>query len=213
MNPQDKRTYWSDLVTIEQAIEKYCISFPSEPLRVASERFVRYYCNLKPLTLHPYWASKIAPFIREIVDNSGAEAIGSLAPGCISLTTMVGYGFELLESIPTFFVRNQPKLHGLESERILSSSLCDDPPLIKPGRKVAVVEDVVNSGGSALEVVEVLESLGCEVVLVVCVVERHESGGGVFVARGTPFQALFHTTEAGELSIDETVEVMFKPAR
>ena len=43
---------------------------------------------------------------------------------------------------------------------------------VEPGTKVAVVEDVVTTGGSVREVVEVLKNLGAEVVAVASVVDR-----------------------------------------
>jgi hypothetical protein len=41
------------------------------------------------------------------------------------------------------------------------------------------------------------------VVLVMCVVERHEGGGARFRERGIPFRRLFYTLEDGSLHVDE----------
>lgn len=43
---------------------------------------------------------------------------------------------------------------------------------IKPGMKVLVTEDVITTGGSVKEVIEVVKSLGGEVVGVACLVDR-----------------------------------------
>ena len=77
---------------------------------------------------------------------------------------------------------------------------------MRPGRKVAVVEDTVTQGGSALKAVEAIQAEGCEVVLVMSVVERHEGGGRLFRERGIPFKRLFYTDEAGKLYVDPEVE-------
>ena len=82
----------------------------------------------------------------------------------------------------------------------------DGEPLIRPGRKVAIVEDAVTQGGAALRATEAAQSAGCEVVLVMTIVERHEGGGRVFRERGIPFKRLFHTHEDGSLHVDEETE-------
>ncbi len=46
---------------------------------------------------------------------------------------------------------------------------------VKPGERVLVVEDVVTTGGSAREVIELLRGLGAEPIGVGCIVDR--SGG------------------------------------
>lgn len=49
--------------------------------------------------------------------------------------------------------------------------------MIKPGEKVLVVEDVVTTGGSVKEVIELLKNLTAEIAGVGCIVDR--SGGKV----------------------------------
>jgi orotate phosphoribosyltransferase len=57
---------------------------------------------------------------------------------------------------------------------------------VRPGERVAVVENVVTTGGSAREVVDLLEGLGARVVAVAALVDR--SGGTA--AFPVPFAAL-----------------------
>ena len=58
---------------------------------------------------------------------------------------------------------------------------------IQPGERVVVVEDVVTTGKSSLEVVELLEGLGAEIVGLGCIVDRRENRGDDF---GRPFVSL-----------------------
>lgn len=58
---------------------------------------------------------------------------------------------------------------------------------VAPGTRVAVVEDVVTTGGSAREVVELLRAAGADVVAVGCIVQR--AAGNPF---DVPLQALLH---------------------
>lgn len=66
---------------------------------------------------------------------------------------------------------------------------------VQPGEKVLVIEDVVTTGGSAGEVVDLLESMGADVVAIGSIVDR--SGGTVAFRR--PYCALMnHTIESYE---------------
>ncbi|MCL2821834.1 MAG: orotate phosphoribosyltransferase [Firmicutes bacterium] len=58
---------------------------------------------------------------------------------------------------------------------------------LKKGTKVLVVEDVVTTGGSAREVVALLQSIGCQVLAVASLVDR---SGGKAEFGGIPFEAL-----------------------
>jgi len=67
----------------------------------------------------------------------------------------------------------------------------------EPGQRVVVVEDVVTSGGAALQAVDKLRAAGLEVVGLLCVVDREEGGGAAFAAAGVPFDPLFTATSLG----------------
>jgi orotate phosphoribosyltransferase len=140
------------------------------------------------------------------VRDSGAEAVGGLATGCIPIADAIARaaldaGFDM----PTFFGRAEAKDHGPQEKASMRAALVESgEPLIQPGRKVAIVEDAVTQGGAAMQAVKAAQSAGCEVVLVMCVVERHEGGGARFREIDLPFRRLFYTKEDGSLFIDES---------
>jgi len=68
---------------------------------------------------------------------------------------------------------------------------------VEPGQRVVVVEDVVTSGGAALQAVDKLRAAGLDVVGLLCVVDREEGGGAAFAAAGVPFDPLFTATSLG----------------
>lgn len=68
---------------------------------------------------------------------------------------------------------------------------------VGPGQRVVVVEDVVTSGGAALQAVDKLRAAGLDVVGLLCVVDREEGGGAAFAAAGVPFDPLFTATSLG----------------
>ena len=64
-----------------------------------------------------------------------------------------------------FFVRKQQKEHGAK-ERVEG--------VLTPGMRVAVLDDVLTTGGSVVQAIEEIEKVGAVVVAVVCIVDRLE---------------------------------------
>jgi orotate phosphoribosyltransferase len=104
--------------------------------------------------------------------------------------------------IPAFIVRPAPKDHGTR-EQTSEAFMAGGEPLLLPGRKVAIVDDVITTGGSVKGAIEAVQAKGCEVALVVVLVERHERGGEKLKAEGYNFRRLFYANEDGDLSIDD----------
>ena len=66
---------------------------------------------------------------------------------------------------------------------------------MEPGCSVALVEDVVTTGGTLLKVIERVEDAGFNVGLVVTVIERQEGGTEFLAEKGYPLKALFTREE------------------
>jgi orotate phosphoribosyltransferase len=85
-----------------------------------------------------------------------------------------------------FLVRKVEKAHGT-GKRI------EGP--FDAALPIAIVDDVITKGGSALTAYDAVREAGGQVRVVVCVVDRGEGGGEEFAARGVPFRALFTIKE------------------
>lgn len=197
-----------DLNTLKSAIERHCITIHAEPVRLNSGGLSHYYCDLKGVTLHPRYAKIIGELMLPAVAQSGAEAVGGLAAGCVPIADAIGRAaLDAGRILPTFFGRAEAKDHGPQEKASMRAAASEDgEPLIRPGRNVAIVEDAVTQGGAALRATEAAQAAGCEVVLVMTIVERHEGGGRVFRERGIPFKRLFYTHEDGSLHVDAETE-------
>ena len=89
---------------------------------------------------------------RLILENFGdADAVAGVATGAIAQGALVADTLGL----PYVYVRSTPKDHGLEN--LIEGNL-------KPGQKVVVIEDLISTGGSCIEVVNVLREAGAEVL-------------------------------------------------
>jgi orotate phosphoribosyltransferase len=73
--------------------------------------------------------------------------------------------------LDALYVRKAPKDHG-------SQQLIEGATRLTKGARVAILEDVVTTGGSTLRCVEALRNAGFEVAGVVAIVDRQEGGRG-----------------------------------
>ncbi len=194
----------ADIDTLKAAIERHCITRHEKPVRLNSGGYSNYYCDLKGVTLHPRYAKIIGEMMLPAILASGAEAVGGLAAGCIPIADAVARAaLDTGALLPTFFGRAEAKDHGPEAVASMRAAATEDgSPLIRAGRRVAIVEDAVTQGGAAMQATNAARAAGCDVVLVMTVVERHEGGGARFREIGVPFKRLFYTLEDGSLHTD-----------
>jgi orotate phosphoribosyltransferase len=85
-----------------------------------------------------------------------------------------------------FYVRKEAKDHGTES-------LVDG--YLETGAKVAILEDVTTTGGSAMQAVEEVRAAGGTVALVLSILDRGEGAAELYEAAGVPFKSLFRAEE------------------
>ena len=86
------------------------------------------------------------------------------------------------------YVRKQSKDHG--SRRMVEGS-----DHLQSGARIAVLEDVVTTGGSTLRAVETLREHGFEIAGVVAIVDREEGGRDNIEGAGLPFVALYRRVD------------------
>jgi len=83
--------------------------------------------------------------------------------------------------LSALYVRKEAKGHG-------SQNLVEG--VYEEGLGVALLEDVVTTGGSSMAAVQTLRTAGFAVRGVIAVVDREEGGGDAFAKAGVPFLAL-----------------------
>lgn len=87
--------------------------------------------------------------------------------------------------LPFLIVRQEAKGYG--TSRLLEG-------VYRPGELVCLVEDIVTSGGAALEAVSTLRNAGLECRTAICVVDREEGGKEALTAEGVRLVALFRAS-------------------
>ncbi|HEY48771.1 MAG TPA: orotate phosphoribosyltransferase [Dehalococcoidia bacterium] len=152
-----------------------------------------YYFDGRMVTLWPEGAYLIGKKILTIIMEAGAEAVGGMTMGADPIAAAVAVVSHLEgEPIPAFIVRSDVKGHGTQ-KRV-------EGPL-KAGSKVAIVDDVITTGGSVLRAIDAVEAEGCRVVKVVVVLDRQQGGTEEIRRRGYDFAALLTADAEGEVRL------------
>jgi orotate phosphoribosyltransferase len=140
-----------------------------------------YYVDAKRATLMPAGFAALSELVAERARDWGATAVGGLTMGAdpIACAALAGGA-----DVKAFFVRKETKAHGMQ-RRI-------EGPLLEPGDRCMVVEDVVTTGGSTLAAIEALADAGHEIAGVLAVVDRLTGGAErIRAAIGdAPYEAL-----------------------
>ncbi len=150
---ETKKLIASDLLSIQAVFFR-----PDEPFTWASGIKSPVYCDNR-LTL-------TAPKVRDDVENAIAEVIKENYPEAEVLmgTSTAGIAHAAITAhimgLPMGYVRSGHKDHGRQNQ--IEGRL-------EKGQKVVVVEDLISTGGSVIEVVNVLREAGADVLGVVSI--------------------------------------------
>ncbi len=148
-----ERTIAKDLLSIKAVFFR-----PDEPFTWASGIKSPVYCDNR-LTL-------TAPKVRNDVENGLAELINAYYPDAEVLmgTSTAGIAHAAITGhimgLPMGYVRSGAKDHGRQNQ--IEGRL-------EKGQKVVVVEDLISTGGSCIEVVNVLREAGADVLGIVSI--------------------------------------------
>lgn len=151
-------------MTTEQRIARDLLSIravffrPEEPFTWASGIHSPVYCDNRLILT--------APQVRDRVEQAIADTVRREYPNCQVLmgTSTAGIAHAAIAGhilgLPMGYVRSGAKDHGRHNQ--IEGRL-------EPGQKVVVVEDLISTAGSVLEVVDVLREAGAQVLGVVSI--------------------------------------------
>ena len=131
---------------------------PEEPFTWASGIKSPVYCDNRLILT--------APAVRSVVEQGIADTIRREYPDCEVLmgTSTAGIAHAAIAGhllgLPMGYVRSGAKDHGRQNQ--IEGKL-------EPGQRVVVVEDLISTGGSVIEVVQALREAGAEVLGIVSI--------------------------------------------
>jgi len=158
---------------------------------LTSGRTSDFYIDGKQTTLSAEGAYLCGKLLYELIaaEKQPVTAVGGMTLGADPLVTAVAIASYLAgQPIPAFIVRKEAKGHG-------TGNFIEGLNNMPTGGLVALVEDVVTTGGTLLKVIERVQAAGFKVGLVVTIVDRQEGGAEALAAAGFPLKALFTRAE------------------
>ena len=161
-------------------VTTYGLEYREEPFTLASGELSHDYMDGKRALARGEHLKLACQALIELVADAGVEfdAVGGLTLGADAYATVIA----VLAGKRWFVVRKQAKDHG-KGKQIEAAEL-------GPGVRVLLVDDVVSTGGSILQALDVVRATGAEVVFATTLVDRGEAAARRFHDLGVPYRPL-----------------------
>jgi orotate phosphoribosyltransferase len=147
---------------------------------LASGRTSDLYIDARLTTMSPDGLSLIGPLLLAMLNKAGwtIGAVGGLTLGADPIAYAISYASATsARPLRAFTVRKEAKTHG-------TGKLIEGP--FSPGDEVAIVEDVITTGGSAIRAIEAVAAARGIIRGVIALVDREEGGREAIEAHGYP---------------------------
>ncbi len=155
---------------IEIILAKTFLYSENPSFKLVCGEISQFYFNCKPTMLNAEGKLLLGLLGFEKLRRLGISAAGGLELGSVPFSGAISLISRLRgEPINDFIVRKTTKDHGVIA-KIEGDSL-------KPGNRVAVLDDVITTGGSTIRAIDACESVGLIVVKVLVLVDRQEMNG------------------------------------
>ncbi len=148
-----------------------------------------YYIDARLTTMSGAGQKLIGQLGLDLLDLAAwtVRSVGGLTLGADPVSYAIAHTAALRgQELDAFTVRKEAKVHG--TGRLIEG-------VFEPGWSVAVIEDTITSGESALRAVRAVREAGGNVAGVLALVDRQEGGADRITADGLPVIALFTAAE------------------
>jgi orotate phosphoribosyltransferase len=166
---------------------------PDKPFTWASGWKSPIYCDNRKVLSFPYTRDFIKSEMCNVIFESfpNVDMLAGVATAGIPWGAMAADQLKL----PYIYVRPKPKEHGLGNQ--IEGSF-------EAGKSVLVIEDLISTGKSSLEVVTVLKNAGLNVVGMVSIFTYgFPVAAKAFEEAGVPYQSLTNYTSLIELAVEK----------
>ncbi len=165
------------------------LSYVKGEVTLTSGRKSDYYFDCKQTALHPEGGYLIGKLFLEMLKGGGAKAVAGMTLGADPLVASVSV-LSHLEGcpLPALIIRKQSKGHG-------TNQYLEGLKNVGPGDEIALLEDVVTTGGTLVTSAERIRAAGFTVGSVICVLDREEGGRERLAEAGLTLQSIFTRNE------------------
>jgi orotate phosphoribosyltransferase len=162
------------------------LSYEQREVTLASGRKSNFYIDCKQSVLTAEGHFLVGTLFNALLAEKApeVEAVGGVTMGADPLASAVStLSFTLGRPLAAFYVRKEPKGHG-------TGQWIEGTKSLRAGMPVAILEDVVTTGGSALAAIGRAREFGLRVSVILGLVDREE-GGRETLEKEAPLITLF----------------------
>ena len=158
------------------------LSYEKREVVLASGKKSNFYFNGKQTSLHPEGSYLLGYALYDLITTKypTVEAVGGPTLGADPLVTSIAFA----KKLPAFIIRKEPKTHG-------TRAWIEGDKNVPQGSHVVIVEDVITSGGSALNACKKAQECGLDVIGVATIIDREEGGREALKKAGFNLEVLF----------------------
>ena len=160
-------------------------SYMEGEITLSSGRKSDYYFDCKQTALSPEGSWLIGSLFMELLKPLDIKGVGGMTLGAdplVSAVTVMSYIEK--HPLPGFIVRKEAKGHG-------TGRYLEGMSNFARGDRVAMLEDVVTTGGTLIKACQRVRDAGYEVAAVCTILDREEGGREALAAAGYELKALF----------------------
>ena len=162
------------------------LAYEEREVTLASGKTSNFYIDCKQAVLTAEGHFLVGSLFNHVLAEQAreVEAIGGLTMGADPLASSVStLSYLMGRPLPAFYVRKEAKGHG-------TAAWIEGTKSLRPGMPVAILEDVVTTGGSALKAIARVREHGLKVSIILGLVDREE-GGRETLEKEAPLVTLF----------------------
>ena len=155
---------------------------------LSSGKISPYYIDLRLVPSFPEVFSKVITAyensLKGLIGLDNVDAVGGVPTSGLTYAAVVAYNLKK----PLIYVRKENKTYGTEKEV---------EGVLKPGYKIALIDDLITTGESLVKTIDTLRQKGGEVDNVIVLIDRLEGGANLLAEKGVKLNAI---TNIGELA-------------
>jgi orotate phosphoribosyltransferase len=162
-------------------------AYEKRDVTLSSGKKSNFYIDCRQVTLHHEGAYLVGSLIYEMLISGpdGISAVGGLTLGADPIVSSVAVISHMKGNpMSAFIIRKEVKAHGTVAP-------IEGTKNLEAGMPVAILEDVVTTGGSTLKAIDAAEKNGLVVKRVIAIVDRSEGGKEAVKGAGYHLESLF----------------------
>ncbi len=164
-------------------------SYREGDFTLTSGKKSEYYFDCKQTALHPAGGELLGKLFLKLLESENVAGVGGMTLGADPLVSAVSVLSQAgSHPMPAFIIRKKSKGHG-------TNQFLEGLSNFAPGDSVALLEDVVTTGGTLITSCQRVEEAGLKVGCVLCVLDREEGGRENLAEAGYTLRSIFTRRE------------------